>query len=161
PPIAPVEPPPATAFDTGLVRRGEQLAGLGNCAACHTLPEGAPYAGGVPLATPFGIVHGTNITPDPATGIGRWSEEAFRRALREGLDRRGRHLYPVFPYDHFVRTSDEDVHALYAYFMTRDPVTATAARNRLVFPIGFRPLIAGWKALYLDRAPVEVQPRLS
>jgi mono/diheme cytochrome c family protein len=161
PPISPVDPPAVTAFDAEVVRRGEQLAGLGNCAACHTLPEGMPYAGGVPLATPFGTIHGTNITPDPATGIGRWSEEAFRRALREGLDRRGRHLYPAFPYDHFVRTSDEDLHALYAYFMTRTPVTASAPRNRLVFPLGFRPLIAAWKALYLDPAPVEPQPRLS
>jgi mono/diheme cytochrome c family protein len=161
PPLPAVEPAPATAFDAELVRRGEQLAGLGNCAACHTLPEGAPWAGGVPLGTPFGIVHGTNISPDPATGIGRWSEEAFRRAMREGLDRRGRHLYPVFPYDHFARSTDEDLHALYAYFMTRDPVPATAPRNRLVFPLGFRPLIAAWKALYLDPAPVEAQPRLS
>ena len=76
------------------------------------------------LETPFGKIYGTNITPDPYTGIGNWSEQAFVRAMREGVDREGRHLYPAFPYDHFTRLTDDDLKALYAYTMTRDPVRA-------------------------------------
>ena len=161
PVIKPVEPPAARIFAIELVRRGEQLAGVGNCAVCHTRPEGPSLAGGVALSTPFGVVYGTNITPDPETGIGRWSEAAFVRAMRRGVDREGRHLYPAFPYDHFVRTTDEDLHALYAYLMTRDAVSARSPENRLVFPLGFRPLIAGWKLLFLDSQPVVANPRSS
>jgi hypothetical protein len=85
---------------------------------CLTAERGRSFAGGRPLHTRFGTFYGTNITPDPETGIGRWSEAAFLRALREGLDRDGRHLYPVFPYEYFTRLTDEDVRALYAFIMT-------------------------------------------
>src|SRR5688572_1879040 len=122
PEIAPVEPRAAASFDAALVARGSQLALIGNCNSCHTAESGAPYAGGRPLKTPFGTIHGTNITPCPDTGIGRWPEAAFRRALREGVDREGRHLYPAFPYDHYTLMPDEDIRALYAFFMTRAPV---------------------------------------
>jgi len=159
PVIEPIDPPGRNGFATELVRRGEQLAGVGNCAACHTRPEGPSLAGGVALSTPFGVVYGTNITPDAETGIGRWSETAFVRAMRRGVDREGRHLYPAFPYDHFVRTADEDLHALYAYLMTRDPVHASTPANRLLFPLGFRPLLAGWKLLFLDTEPIVANPR--
>jgi mono/diheme cytochrome c family protein len=161
PAIAPVDPSSVGRFAPELVRRGLQLAGVGGCSACHTRSEGPPLAGGVALATPFGTIYGTNITPDPETGIGRWSEAAFKRAMREGLDREGRHLYPAFPYDHFVRMTDEDLHALYAYLMTRDPVVAQAPANQVMFPLNFRPLVAGWKLLFLDGAPVPANPRSS
>lgn len=147
-------------FDGALLDRGAQLAAVGNCIACHTVPGGKSFAGGLPLPTPFGTVYSTNITPDPETGIGLWSEEAFRRAMREGVDRNGRHLYPAFPYDHFTRVTDEDNRALYAYLMTREPVRAEAPENELVFPLGFRPILAGWKLLFLDEGvyqPVEGQ----
>ena len=88
----------------------------------------------MPVPTPFGTIYSTNITPDPETGIGRWSEAAFQRAMREGVDREGNHLYPAFPYDHFTLVSDEDNSALYAYLMTREPVEATAPANDLPFP---------------------------
>ena len=100
------------------------------------------------MRTPFGTIYSTNITPDPDTGIGRWSEAAFRRALREGVSRDGRQLYPAFPYDHFTLASDQDDQALYAYLMTRDPVRAIAPANELPFPLNVRLLIAGWKLLY-------------
>jgi mono/diheme cytochrome c family protein len=147
-------------FDPGLLERGAQLAAVGNCIACHTVPGGKAFAGGLPLPTPFGTVYSTNITPDPETGIGLWSEEAFRRAMREGVDREGRHLYPAFPYDHFTRVTDEDNRALYAYLMTRAPITAETPENDLIFPLGIRPLLAGWKLLFLDEGvfqPVEGQ----
>src|SRR3546814_12565726 len=82
------------------------LAGLGNCGACHTKTGGRPYSGGLPLPTPFGVIHATNITPDPETGIGTWSEEAFIRAMHQGVDRAGRHLYPAFPYDFFAKVTE-------------------------------------------------------
>jgi mono/diheme cytochrome c family protein len=136
------------AMPPDLVARGEQLAAVGNCGVCHT-PEGAePYAGGYAMDTPFGVIHSTNITPDPETGIGTWSEAAFIRSMREGVDREGRHLYPAFPYHFFVRTSDEDLRAIYAYIMAQEPVRAEARENELIFPLGFRPLIAGWKLFF-------------
>ena len=104
--IEPVEPPPRSSFDAMLIATGAELAAIGNCAVCHTASNGKPYAGGRPLKTPFGTIYGTNITPEPTAGIGRWSEAAFARAMREGLDREGRHLYPAFPYDHFTRMTD-------------------------------------------------------
>lgn len=148
PAIAPAAAPSAESIDPTLVSRGEHLALIGNCNSCHTRSDGEPYAGGVPFETPFGIVYATNITPDPDTGIGRWSLEAFRRAMHEGVSRNGDHLYPAFPYDHFTKLSDDDVRALYAFLMTRTPIRATAPTNQLSFPFNFRPVIAGWKVLY-------------
>jgi mono/diheme cytochrome c family protein len=152
PAIAPIDPPVRSSFDPALIQRGAALAAIGGCVSCHTAPDGTPYAGGLALATPFGTIHGTNITPDPQTGIGRWPEAAFMRALREGVRLDGRHLYPVFPYDHYTRVSDDDVRALYAFLMTREPVHARAPENDLVFPLKVRTLIAGWKLLFFEGA---------
>ena len=155
PELAPVDPPDAAAFDTALLRKGEALAGIGACEVCHTSERGAPYAGGRALPTPFGIVYSTNITPDAATGIGAWSRAAFRRAMHEGVDRRGRHLYPAFPYDHFTRVTDEDIDAIYAFLMTREPVTFEAPEHELAFPFNVRMLLAGWKLLFLETGRFE------
>jgi mono/diheme cytochrome c family protein len=161
PEIAPVEPPTAGSFDAGLVQTGSHLAMIGNCITCHTSEKGATLAGGVAIATPFGTIHSTNITPDPETGIGRWSEEAFQRAMHEGVDRQGRHLYPAFPYDHFTLLRADDNRALYAFLMTRTPVRAPSLRNDLRFPFNMRVLIAGWKLLYLDRGSFEPNSKAS
>src|SRR3954453_23809711 len=150
PAMAAIEPPGARTFDAALVKRGRDLAAIGNCNSCHTVRGGRNFAGGLPVPTPFGTIFSSNITPDPETGIGRWSEAAFRRAMREGVDREGRHLYPAFPYDHFAEASDEDLTAVYAFLMTRDPVRATAPANQLAFPYNVRPLLAGWNLLFLD-----------
>lgn len=150
PEIAVDEPPDRARLDAGLVERGSRLASAGNCLACHTVEGGQPLAGGLPVSTPFGTIYSTNITPDPETGIGRWSQEAFTRSMREGVNRRGSHLYPAFPYTHFTRVADEDLRALYAYLMTRTPVRAPARDNELTFPFGFRPLLAGWKLLFFE-----------
>ena len=155
PELAPVEPPGEGAFDTALARKGEALAGIGACVVCHTSDGGAPFAGGRALPTPFGVVYSTNITPHVGTGIGAWSEAAFRRAMREGVDRRGRHLYPAFPYDHFTRVTDEDLHAIYAFLMTREPVAFEAPDNELPFPLDIRMLLAGWKLLFLETGSFE------
>src|ERR1700690_1091725 len=149
PAIAAVEPPAPQSFDAALVKRGRDLAAIGNCNDCHTLWGGKAFAGGLPVPTPFGIIYSSNITPDPDTGIGRWSEAAFQRAMRSGVDRTGQHLYPTFPYDHFTNVTDEDDHALYAFLMPRPPVRALARANDLAFPLNQRFVVAGWKLLFL------------
>ena len=151
--IAAVDPPEVSSFPPELVTRGADLAAIGNCAVCHTTPNGKPFAGGLPVPTPFGTVFSVNITPDPDTGIGRWSREAFDRALGEGVDRRGNHLYPAFPYDHFTLVTADDRAALYAYLMTRTPVQAEAPANDLIFPLSLRMLVTGWKILFLHKGP--------
>jgi mono/diheme cytochrome c family protein len=149
PAIAAIEPPAPLSFDAALVKRGRDLAAIGNCNDCHTARGGKAFAGGLPVPTPFGTIYSSNITPDAETGIGRWSEAAFRRAMRSGVDRDGQHLYPTFPYDHFTNVSDADDQALYAYLMTRQPVHAPARENQLSFPLDQRVVIAGWKLLFL------------
>ena len=149
PAIAGIAPPPPAAFPPDAVARGAALAAIGDCSVCHTVDGGRPYAGGRALPTPFGTVYVTNVTPDPDTGIGRWSEAAFRRAMRDGIDREGRHLYPALPYPHFTRATDEDITALYAFLMTREPVRATVPPNRLPFPLNVRATVAGWNLLFL------------
>ncbi|WP_131856650.1 cytochrome c [Bosea sp. BK604] len=147
--IPPEQPNARPAFDPALVAKGAQLAAVGNCIACHTVPGKAAFAGGLALPTPFGTIYSTNITPDAETGLGLWSEAAFQRAMRQGVDREGRHLYPAFPYDHYTRVTTEDSRALYAFIMSRDPVKATAPANELPFPFNVRLILAGWKLLFL------------
>jgi mono/diheme cytochrome c family protein len=151
PAIAAIDPPAAASFDPALVKRGRELAALGNCNDCHTVRGGASFAGGLPVPTPFGTIYSSNITPDPETGIGRWPELAFRRAMRSGVNRDGQHLYPTFPYDHFTNVSDQDDAALYAFLMTRSAVHAPARENQLPFPLDQRVTVAGWKLLFLRR----------
>jgi mono/diheme cytochrome c family protein len=124
------------------------LSGAGYCAVCHTRAGGEPFAGGYGLATPFGTIYSTNITPDPATGIGNWSEAAFARAMHEGVARDGSHLFPAFPYDHFTKVSDDDVKAVYAYIMTRPPVSTSPPPNTIPFPLNIRIFQEGWKLLF-------------
>jgi mono/diheme cytochrome c family protein len=146
----PPENPSAFSFDPGIVAKGAQLAAVGDCAVCHTQSGGKPYAGGFPVETPFGTIYGTNITPDPETGIGTWSEAAFRRAMRSGVDRKGDHLFPAFPYDHFTKTSDSDIAAIYAFLMTREPVRQENRAPALVAPMNNRLFAAAWKLLFLE-----------
>lgn len=158
PAIAPLPTGAPAVFDAALVQRGARLAAAGLCASCHTADAAAPYAGGVPIATPFGVVYSTNITPDRATGIGAWPEAAFARAMRAGVSRDGHLLYPAFPYTHYTRLAAGDIQALYAFVMGRQALRAPARRNSMTFPFGFRPLLAGWNLLYLDRSPVRTEP---
>jgi mono/diheme cytochrome c family protein len=148
PAIPPVAAAASRSFPPALITKGQMLAGAGFCAECHTAKGRAPYAGGYPMATPFGTIYSSNITPDRDTGIGTWSEVAFARAMREGVAQDGSLLYPAFPYDHFTRLSDEDVAALYAYFMTRAPVHAPARANDLQIPLNIRYVLAGWRLMF-------------
>lgn len=153
-------PDPAT-YSAATLQRGRQLAAVGDCSVCHTAPGGVTNAGGHRIETPFGVIYSTNITPDVDTGIGAWSYPAFERAMREGIHRDGRHLYPAFPYTAFSKTSDADLQALYAYLMSAEPVRALPTRNTLAFPFSVRPLMAAWNLLFHRATPFEEDPRRS
>lgn len=159
--IPPIARPDASAYSAATIAKGQQLAALGNCIGCHTDINGAINAGGRALETPFGTVYSTNITPDPATGIGAWSYPAFERAMREGIHRDGRHLYPAFPYNHFAKTTDADLQALYAYLMAQPAVRTANRETTLAFPFNIRPLMAGWNALFHKTATFEADPARS
>src|ERR1700740_1167642 len=161
PSIAPIARPVPASFPADLVAKGEALSAIGHCAACHTAPGGQPFAGGYALHTPFGIIYGNNISPDPETGIGAWSPEAFTRAMREGVARDGSHLLPAFPYYAFTKLSDDDVKGLYAYLMTRPAVKSTVPANTLPFPLNIRAFQAGWKILFFRSARYQADPSKS
>jgi mono/diheme cytochrome c family protein len=136
-----------------IARHGRALAIAGDCVACHTAPDGAPYAGGLALATPFGVIMTPNITPDEATGIGRWSKDEFARAMQEGRGRHGEYLYPAFPYPYFNKVTREDTDAIYDYLKTLTPVSKSVNRQTLPFPFSVRALMIGWNKLYFKPAP--------
>jgi nicotinate dehydrogenase subunit B len=162
PAIAPVNASStASLYTPETVERGRVLAALGNCAICHTAEGGQRNAGGRWMETPFGRVATTNLTPDPATGIGTWSFSAFQRAMREGISRDGRHLYPAFPYTSFAKTTDDDLQALYAYLMSQPAVSQATPAPEMRFPFNVRPLMAGWNALFHDPTPYKPEPAQS
>lgn len=149
------------AADAQIVR-GAYLAKVGDCAACHTVDKSRPFAGGLPLATPFGTLYSTNITPDAATGIGSYSYDDFARALRTGVARDGHLLYPAMPYPSYVKLNDADLQALYRYF--RYGVKAVAAGNRpseLNFPFNVRSLMSLWNLMYLPKGVFQADPHQS
>ena len=154
PAIAPVSLS-VPAYSAETIERGRILAAAGDCFVCHTAPGGVRGAGGLAMQTPFGTVFTTNLTPDADTGLGAWSFSAFQRAMREGISRDGRHLYPAFPYTAFAKTSDDDLQAIYAYLMSQPAVRAETPKPDMRFPFNLRPLMAGWNALNLDPSPYQ------
>ncbi|MBF5057267.1 cytochrome protein [Alcanivorax sp. 521-1] len=146
--LAPVSRPATNLYSAETIERGRLVAEAGDCAVCHTAEEGLTNVGGRPFETPFGTLYSTNLTPDPDTGIGNWSYAAFERAMREGISRDGRHLYPAFPYTDFAKLSNADMQALYAYLMAQPAVAAPAPDNDLRFPFNVRSMMAGWNTLF-------------
>jgi mono/diheme cytochrome c family protein len=141
--------PPSPA----LVAQGAYLAKLGNCVACHSARGGEPYAGGKAIHTPFGAVFASNITPDPQHGIGRWSAEAFYRAMQRGIRVDGRLLTPAFPYPNFTQISRADSDALYAYFQYGvQPVAQPNKAHELRFPFNTQIALAAWRVLFFRAA---------
>lgn len=150
------------AFSHDTIEKGRILASAGYCANCHTVKGGAPYAGNYPLNTGFGTIYASNITPDPETGIGTWSPEAFRRAMREGVSRDGSHLFPALPFDHFTKMTDADVDAIYAYLMSDvKPVKLETKANTIPFPLSMRIWQAGWQLLFVDFGRFKPNPHKS
>jgi mono/diheme cytochrome c family protein len=138
--------------------RGAYVAKLGDCVSCHSLPGRHDFAGGFPLHSPLGTIYGSNITPDPKFGIGCYSRADFRRAVREGVARGGRHLYPAMPYPSFAGMSDADTDALYDYFMREvPPIAEPAPETKLHFPFNQRWAIRFWNLFFLSGRDFRVQ----
>ncbi|PWC34788.1 cytochrome c [Azospirillum sp. TSO35-2] len=140
---------PGPAAGPDLIARGEYVAQAADCAACHSVPGGKPFAGGLPFTLGFGTIYAPNITPDKETGIGTWSDAEFVRAMRHGVGKAGEDLYPAFPYAAYALMSDEDILAVKAYLSSLTPVRAQAPANDLKFPFNQRYLMRAWKLLFL------------
>ncbi|MGO0792153.1 c-type cytochrome [Herbaspirillum seropedicae] len=144
---------------TRQLAQGQYLARAGNCMACHTARGGAPYAGGRAIASPFGTLYTSNITPDKTTGIGQWSADDFWRALHHGRGKEGQFLYPAFPYTSYTRLSRADSDALFAYLQSLPPVARANQAHALRFPYDQRMLLGLWRALYFTPQSYQPDPR--
>jgi len=140
------------------IERGRLLALAGNCATCHTTRGGAPYAGGRAIGTPFGTVYAGNLTPDEATGLGRWTAEHFWRALHQGRGYDGRRLVPAFPYTEFTRITRADSDALYAYLRTLPAVAQPNRGHELEWPYGTQTALAAWRLAFFRAGPWQDDP---
>lgn len=141
----------ALADDSGAaqIQRGEYLARAGDCVACHTKAGGQPFAGGLSMATPIGNIYSTNITPDKQTGIGDYSYDDFQKAVRHGVAKNGDTLYPAMPYPSYAVVSDEDMQALYAYFMHGvQPVSQANQDSDIPWPLSMRWPLAIWRGMF-------------
>lgn len=141
----------AQGLEFTQIQRGRYISKAADCISCHTVKGGKPYAGGYPVETPFGTIYSANITPDLETGIGKWSKDDFYRAMHEGIRRDGKHIYPACPYPAFTKMTREDVDALKDYLDTLEPVRAQRPPNALIWPLGWRSLLAGWNALFFHK----------
>jgi len=128
--------------------RGRYLVKAADCAACHTASGGAPLAGGYPLKTPFGVIYGSNLTPAPDNGIGRWTRDDFFMALTQGIAPGGRHLYPAMPYISYNGMTRQDADDIYAYLMTRPVVDVPSPKNEMMFPFNQSMALIGWNLLF-------------
>jgi mono/diheme cytochrome c family protein len=150
-----------SAPNAAQVRRGQYLVAAGDCISCHLREGGEPFAGGLGLNTPFGVIYTSNITPDRDTGIGAWSSDQFYRAMHDGKGAQGEDLYPAFPYPWFRRVSREDDDAIFAYLMTVPAVKFTPPKNDLSFPLNIRSFVGAWNLLYLDSHDFQADPEQS
>jgi len=141
-------PPPLHAAPVDTIERGRELVVLADCRSCHTDRGGAAFAGGNSIPTPFGTFYSPNITPDPQTGIGRWSAEDFWRALHNGKAPGGSPLYPAFPYTNYTKITRRDADAMFAYLRTIPAVRKPDRSHELSFPYSQRWLLVGWRALF-------------
>jgi mono/diheme cytochrome c family protein len=135
--------------DAASIERGRYLAVAADCSACHSAPGGKPFAGGLAIDSPLGAIYSTNITPDPESGIGKFTLDDFDRAVRHGIDDEGVTLYPAMPYPSYALMSDSDIAALYSYFMHGvEPATGTEHANRIPWPLSIRWPVAIWRKLF-------------
>jgi len=153
----------SAAWSDPSMGRGELIYRVAGCENCHTdrKHQGQPLAGGRELATPFGTFYTPNITPDAETGIGRWRESDFKRALREGKSPEGANYYPSFPYTSYTRLSDDDIHALWEYLHNQKPVRQANKPHELPWYLRFRWTLTIWKWLFFEPGAFQAQPAKS
>ena len=149
--------------DENNIKRGEYLAKAGLCITCHTdyKNNGEPLAGGRPITTPFGTIYSTNITPDPDTGIGNWTDAEFTRAMRKGVRRDGENLFPAFPYTTYTHMTDQDILDLKAYLFSVKPVRQENRPVAMSLPFRWRFPLSGWKWLYLKEGVFQPEGKRS
>jgi mono/diheme cytochrome c family protein len=152
---------PQSAAPPDLAQRGEYLARAGDCIACHTAPEGKLFAGGRAMPTPFGTLYTSNITPDPTTGIGRWTPDQFYEMMHTGRSPTLGLLYPAMPFASYTKVTRADSDAIFAYLRTVAPVTQQNRANELRFPYNNRALIIGWRTLFFTEGEYKPNPRES
>jgi mono/diheme cytochrome c family protein len=140
---------------TAQIEQGRYLALAGNCMACHTTRGGTPFAGGRRIDTPFGGVYSSNLTPDPVTGLGRWTAQDFWQAMHRGRSIDGRLLAPAFPYNHTSVISRSDSDAVFAWLNTQAPVVQAQLAHTLVWPVGTQPALAVWRSLFFEPRPFQ------
>ncbi len=146
---------------TDPVKRGMYLARAGDCIACHTAQGGKPFAGGLGLNTPFGVIVSSNITPDPQYGIGNWTDAQFLAAVKEGVAPHHKLLYPAMPYNLYARVSDRDLLDILAYLKTVPAVAEAPPANQLPFPFNIRLMMFGWNLLFFNPTPFHPNPSQS
>ena len=157
----PAEPVQAPGADATLVAKGAYLARVGNCQGCHTAKRSGAFAGGRAIETPFGAVYSSNLTPDAATGLGRWTPADFWRAMHEGRSKDGRLLNPAFPYTSFSAITRADSDALLAYFQSLPPVQQVNRPHELRWPFGTQLALQAWRTVYFDPLSHEVDAKQS
>ena len=143
------------------ITRGQYLAAVGDCYACHTVRGSEAYAGGLEMPTPFGKLYTPNITPDPEFGIGKWSADDFWRAMHDGKSKDGSFLYPGMPFTNYTLVTREDSDAIYAYFMSLKPVKQKSRPHEMGFPYNQRELLAGWRTLFFKEGVFKEDPKQS
>ncbi len=144
-----------------LIARGEYLARAGDCTACHTAPEGRLFAGGRAMPTPFGTLYTSNITPDPETGIGKWSADDFYKAMHSGRFPDGGLIYPAMPFASYTKVTRADSDAIFAYLRSIAPVNQRNRPHELRFPYDNRQLILGWRTLFFSEGEFKPDPKQS
>ena len=140
-----------TAVDPQILAHGHDVFNSGGCVNCHTADKAYPLAGGFKLESPFGIFYSPNITPDPKTGIGQWTEHEFFRALRKGISPRGEFYYPSFPFTSYTRLSNDDIHALWVYLQSVPAVEMANKAHEIKAPYNIRGLLFFWRILNFDQ----------
>jgi mono/diheme cytochrome c family protein len=146
---------PTPQASAAQIEQGRYLALAGNCMACHTTRGGTPFAGGRRIDTPFGGVYSSNLTPDPATGLGRWSAQDFWQAMHRGRSKDARLLAPAFPYNHTSVITRQDSDAIFAWLNTLAPVAQAQPAHTLVWPVGTQPALAVWRSLFFEPSPFQ------
>ena len=147
-PEASAQSPAGSKDKASIVARGEYLAQAGDCVACHTAPEGKLFAGGRAMPTPFGTLYTSNITPDPETGVGKWTADQFYTMMHTGRSPDGGLLYPAMPFGSYTKVTRADSDAIFAFMQSVAPVKQPNKPHDLKFPYNNRSLIIGWRTLF-------------